>query len=194
MAFKVTESPADRFWRQVDRRGADECWEWIGARIEAGYGKFWIAGKTVSAHRHAWSLTHGQDPTGASVLHRCDNPPCVNPSHLFLGTQADNVADAKAKGRTASGDRNGSRVKPERMPRGDRNGARTKPDRLRRGSLVWASKLTPDDVLAIRAAAALGAKQSDLARKYGVTPQAVFHVVHRLSWRHVEPTVAASAR
>lgn len=90
----------DRFWTHVDTRGPDDCWVWTGATSNRGYGSVGgDQGKTVGSHRVAWELTNG--PTDLYVLHRCDNPPCCNPAHLFLGTHADNMADMSAKGRTA---------------------------------------------------------------------------------------------
>lgn len=92
---------AERFWRKVDKSG--ECWVWTGCRHVAGYGRFntqdaqWSG--VVYAHRMAWELTHGPIPPGLHVLHRCDNPPCCNPEHLWLGTNADNHADKVQKGR-----------------------------------------------------------------------------------------------
>jgi hypothetical protein len=93
----------DRFWPKVDKRGEDECWEWQGSRSR-GYGRILIGGakgRPYQAHRIAWELTVGHRlPDSIMVLHRCDNPPCVNPAHLFLGTQLDNMRDCAAKGRT----------------------------------------------------------------------------------------------
>ncbi len=94
---------AERFWPKVDKRGDDECWEWTGGRHPSGYGQIWIGGKYGShiyAHRASWEINGHKIPDGMCVLHHCDNPPCVNPAHLFIGTQADNMRDKQAKGRT----------------------------------------------------------------------------------------------
>jgi hypothetical protein len=86
-----------RFWEKVDQTSS--CWEWTASRYHDGYGRFQLDGKSQSAHRVSWTLANGPIPDGECVLHTCDNPPCVRPSHLFLGTQQDNVDDMGAKGR-----------------------------------------------------------------------------------------------
>ena len=95
-----------RFWEKVDRRGPDECWEWIGGRDRDGYGMFWDGTVypngspfTGRATRFSYRLHLGSIPDGALICHRCDHPPCVNPAHLFIGSAADNTADMMAKGR-----------------------------------------------------------------------------------------------
>lgn len=90
---------ADTFWACVDRDG--DCWEWRGRHDEKGYGRIGFEGRLQRADRVAWLLSFGEIPEGMCVLHRCDNPACCNPDHLFLGSQADNVADRDAKGRGA---------------------------------------------------------------------------------------------
>lgn len=91
----------DRFWGRVDVRADGECWEWQWGRHQKGYGLFRVpGGVTEKAHRLAWILAGAVDvPSRMSVLHTCDNPPCCNPAHLFIGTNVDNVRDRTAKHR-----------------------------------------------------------------------------------------------
>jgi hypothetical protein len=96
-----------RFWLKVRR--ADGCWEWEGYRNKAGYGVFSLGQESILAHRFRWQLSNGPIGSEQRVLHKCDNPACVRIDHLFLGTQADNVADMSAKGRDrkAAGENHG---------------------------------------------------------------------------------------
>jgi hypothetical protein len=91
-----------RFWNKVDRRGDNDCWLWTGAKWESGYGRIRRGNKMARAHRVAWEITHGPIPVGKFVCHKCDNRSCCNAiSHLFLGTQSENLHDMVLKGRSA---------------------------------------------------------------------------------------------
>ena len=87
-----------RFWSKVER--GPGCWEWQAGRSWDDYGRYWVSGQTVRAHRHAWELGHGHIPEGMKICHTCDVHACVRPSHLFLGTQSENIQDAVNKSRT----------------------------------------------------------------------------------------------
>jgi len=110
----IKKVPLDiRFWTKVDKRGANDCWGWTAYLTPQGYGGIRDSGRTLLAHRMAWTLVYREIPDGLCVLHKCDNPPCCNPSHLFLGTQADNLTDRDRKGRVAHGDSHTRTVIPD---------------------------------------------------------------------------------
>lgn len=92
-----------RFWSKVDIRSEDECWPWLASGLRTRYGSFSVGPKNKrrqsTAHRFAWELINGDIPAGMYVCHRCDNPSCMNPNHLFLGTPSDNTRDMMAKGK-----------------------------------------------------------------------------------------------
>lgn len=90
---------AERFWAKVEIRGDDDCWPWIASIGTWGYGSFWIEDKNVNASNFAWRLVHGELPAGHLVRHTCDWPRCCNPCHLINGTQAQNLEDARSRGR-----------------------------------------------------------------------------------------------
>lgn len=161
----------ERFWGRVNRRGDNDCWEWQRGRGTCGYGRFWLNGKTRNAHRVAWELTYGDLPDEMCVLHSCDNRSCVNPSHLFLGTQEDNTRDRHQKGRDACGERSGRHTQPWRTARGERQGG---------------AKLSPSDVLAIREARSKGVHLKDLAAQYGVSFGHIGKLCRGYSWNHVK--------
>lgn len=155
----------DRFHRSYRAGARTDCWAWNLARHKSGYGRFKVFGRSIRAHRIAYELAKGPIPEGMYVCHRCDNPECVNPDHLFVGTPAENSQDRDRKGR------HGSWTKPEARPRGEaQDGAR----------------LTDENVRDIRARyAAGGVTQKALAEEYDVGETTVFNVIHRLNWRHV---------
>ncbi len=153
---------ADRFWPKVDKTG--ECWVWTGAMTTSGYGQLTIRkgggfGRAVATHV-AWFLEHGEWPRDAFVLHRCDNPPCVRPDHLFLGGPLDNVRDMIAKGRQNYG----ARVRGEAVP---------------------TARLNEGTVAEIRRRYAVGERQAELAAEYGVRQTNISAIVNRRTWKHV---------
>lgn len=145
------KSRAELFWAKVDKCGPDDCWEWTASRNGGGYGLFWNKSRRTMdvAHRVSYEMNVGTLPkdtamgaVGTLVCHRCDNPPCVNPAHLFIGSQADNMHDRKTKGRNAD-------------HRGTRNPK---------------CKLSDDQVAALRAS--FTGKHGDkmrIAREYGIS-------------------------
>ena len=98
---RMADPPDVRFWNKVDKSaGEGSCWNWIAYKKRDGYGWFGVHRKElILAHRYSWVLSHGAIPAGMNVLHKCDNPACVNPNHLWLGTLADNNKDMCRKGR-----------------------------------------------------------------------------------------------
>lgn len=153
LQFDVTPKRGERFWAMVTR--GDGCWEWLGARDNHGYGSFCVQKRLRRAHRVAYVLIHGSIPHGLYVLHRCDNPGCVRPDHLWLGSGDDNDADRDAKGRN-------------RPPYGERNGF---------------TKLTNRDADEIRRLWDAGHKGVELARIFGSSPPAISAIVNRKTFR-----------
>lgn len=148
-----THPPVEqRFWEKVDRRGPNDCWEWQAYCDEDGYGKITVNRFPRRAHRFSWQLAHGPIPNGAWVLHKCDNRPCVNPGHLYLGTAADNARDALQ--------RTGHYV----------------------GENAPTAKLTWDQVRQIRKRYAAGETRSSIASDYGVTRGCIGHIVINQTW------------
>lgn len=124
---------ADTFWSRIDRSGGDNsCWVWTGGRYPRGYGRIVMNCKVLYAHRVAYELTYGSIPTGMHVCHACDNPPCCNPAHLWLGSPADNVADRDAKGRHRY-------VKPAHIDLEARLSAKLNWNKVRQIREMWAS-------------------------------------------------------
>lgn len=153
-------SIACQFWSKVAKAGDDDCWIWQGTINSDGYGCFFHNYKTLLAHRISYEL-HNAQLNDLLALHRCDNPPCVNPSHLFAGTQADNVHDRVTKGR--------SRYVSNAV----------------RGSESRFAKLTEAGVQDIRSRHDQGERQADLAREYGVTRGGIWRIVARKCWKHI---------
>jgi hypothetical protein len=173
----------DRFLEKIDKSvGEDACWIWTGSRDRKGYGQIRINGRTQKAHRAAWTLTHGEILNSLHCLHRCDRPECVRPDHLFLGTNAENVADKVAKGRQ-------SRVRIF----GDANGARKYPERQSRPGLAnGRTRLTEADVIAIRRACATGESHRSVASRYRIKKSTVGNIHRRECWARVPETAEAA--
>ena len=164
------KSLADRLWSHVGRNGPimraglTPCWLWTGYKRASGHGMMIRGSRTDGsmrsdgAHRIAWEVTHGASPGDMCVCHHCDNPPCVNPEHLFLGSKADNNLDCQNKGRRP-------------VMRGSKNGA---------------SKLVESEVLEIRSLyAGGGVTQYQLADRFGVSQRLINLIVLRKKWSHL---------
>lgn len=145
--------PLRRFWSRV--RKGDGCWIWLGKPTPKGYGIISVDKRHAYAHRFAFALHNGPIPDGLDVLHSCDNPLCVNPEHLFLGTHVDNMADMVAKGRN---------------PRGERMGN---------------TRLSDADARRIRELHRRGLKPKQLGAIFGVAPPVIGNIVARRTWKHL---------
>ncbi len=153
---QITNKERSRFWSRVEK--TDSCWNWTASTNKKGYGKFGLEGisGTYLAHRFSWVLHYQSNPGKLCVLHHCDNPPCIRPDHLFLGTVPDNNADRHAKGRDGF------------IPHiGEANGA---------------AKLTEAQVMEILPMAGF---HKDIAAKYGVSQTLISRIKRRESWTHV---------
>lgn len=157
---RLTAGTQEEFWSNVNQDAADGCWTWqgrlIGSRRPGGqYGGYCYGGRQWYTHRLAYYLSLGPIPDGLKVRHTCDNPPCCNPAHLLLGTQADNMRDKKERGRAARGERS------------------------------HAAKVTEQIVADIRRRRAAGEPRLQVAAEYGISYTAVFSIERGRSWGHV---------
>ncbi len=170
----ITNSLKRRFWRKAEIVLLDDCWKWLGTKDRRGYGRLNLGRRghgIAKAHRVSYALHFG-DPGDLEVCHRCDNPACVNPNHLFLGTHADNMADMAQKGY-----RKGIYDGPTHRNRGEKNGQ---------------SKLTEDDVQKIRTAATAGEKsQRQIAKEFGIRRQTISRIVRGECWSYLRGAAAA---
>ena len=149
----------ERFWAYVSRRrGKGVCWEWTGTVISTGYGKIHLGpGQPGLAHRYSYELHYGPIPAGLFVCHHCDNRRCVNPRHLFCGTQQDNVDDMEAKGRAV-----------KRGAHGETNGG---------------ARLAEAAVRDIRASSDAAQK---IAEQHGVSVSLIYAIRQRRIWKHIK--------
>mgnify|MGYP002397563630 CR=1 FL=1 len=132
------------------------CFVWLRAKNNMGYGVFRRGGKNFYAHRYAWELQNGPIQPGLVICHRCDNPSCCNPNHMFVGSQAENLADMVRKGRSAKGAQHSQ------------------------------AKIAAHQVIAIRGLyAAGGATHADIAKQFGISREAVGLIVRRQRWAHL---------
>lgn len=159
-ALKRWGTPESRFWSYVTKGKPDECWPWkLTCRVRSGYGMFWYEGHNHQAHRLAYLFARGEFDRTKDVLHACDNPPCCNPAHLWVGTDHDNRVDCERKGRRVS-------------PKGEQ--------------VRHLAKLTADKVRQIRSMALTqGVPHRKLARIFGVKRQSIASVVKRETWKHI---------
>lgn len=150
-----------RFLAKIDVRGPGECWEWTAYRTVQGYGRHHWEGQPRGAHRVAWMMLRGPIPDGLHVLHHCDNPPCCNPDHMFLGTNEDNIRDMERKGRRGSGG----------GIRGEKN-VRT--------------RLTDAQALEIkRRSLSEGHRRCVLAAEFDVSATTIYDIVSGRRWTHL---------
>jgi hypothetical protein len=167
----------DRFWTKVDKCGPvpehvpelGPCWLWMASRFAGGYGRIDVNKHSKVAHRVAWGLVKGDIPDGLLALHRCDNPPCVNPDHLFLGTHKDNTQDALSKGRFAVGDRNAFHLYKDRVLAGQLKRLEAGPINHPSGDAHYLCKIPDAELPVIFERAAAGDYQYVIAADYGVT-------------------------
>ena len=161
MVNYITEEEFERnFWGNINK-GIDpeECDQWIGPKLRGGYGYMWYRGASLLPHRYIFEKVYGPVPPGMFVCHTCDNPACVNPEHLFLGTPKDNVQDMMRKGRQASSS--------QTAHPGEKNGS---------------AKLTGEEVKGIRQLLKGGTTQMEISVRYSISQQAISNIVLGRAW------------
>jgi hypothetical protein len=164
----------DRILQRIKINQETGCWEWQGGVNNGGYGP----------HRKLYEALVGKIPSGTDVCHKCDNPKCLYPLHLFSGTRQENMDDAVKKGRMASGDRNGMRRHPEKRSCGESHGLHKHPECVARGERRPEAKLTEEAVKEIRVRYRRGLGVV-LGQEFGVSHKTIHKIVHRQCWKHV---------
>jgi hypothetical protein len=173
---------SERFWSKV--RKTETCWIWTGYCNPSGYGEIQRGRRGEGAERASrisWEIHFGSIPEEMCVLHRCDNPPCVNPEHLFLGTRADNNHDMINKGR-----RN---IPLSSLRRGDNHPHRLHPENVARGEQTYHAKLTADNVRYIRnilSGPYIFGQSAQLSRTFNVSKSVITAVMKRHTWKHIQ--------
>ncbi len=146
----------EKFWQKVDKTAPNGCWNWMAGCTSGGYGEFWFGKKIWSTHRLAWWLTYGYIPKNKMILHKCDNRRCVNPEHLYPGTNTDNMRDRLNRGK---------------CPRGE-----THPN----------SKMTVKKVIELRQRYAAGNETvMELGLIYGMSQSSVSNIINKVQWGHI---------
>lgn len=181
----------DRFWSKVARGADDQCWEWLGHANGANYGMIWSweAKRKVLAHRLSYKIHYGIDPGTQLVCHKCDNPRCVNPHHLFLGDHRANTLDMYSKGRhpKPSPKRNpdGSLVNPPPIFTGDDHFSRRRPELVRKGEDIGTSKLTEAQVSEIYRRRMSGEAVRSIARVFDMDRATIGDICTGERWTHL---------
>lgn len=170
--ININQSDIEKFWSRVDKKSESECWAWKMSCNSRGYGKFQVGRKTISAHRFSIVASGNEIPDGMFSCHKCDNPPCCNPNHLFIGSSADNQRDMADKGRSCKGERNPSKTHPE----------------LFRGENNYGHKLTDEIVSRLRESPPIGANMNSEALKYSVSASALRGAIVGSTWKHLPAT------
>jgi hypothetical protein len=174
----LTSQRIERFWSHIDKSKGQgktgDCWEWQKSRTSKGYGRFGLWKHNVRAHRLAYYLTTGEW-NELNILHKCDNPPCCNPAHLFAGTDTDNRNDKIAKGRHIPHSRG--------HLRGDDNPARKYPEKIARGEKVGTSKLTGEQVRLIRFSKEPAKTFTDM---FNISKHTVCLIRKNKTWKHIK--------